>query len=262
MLSVLLVLAGGPAVPPPNLAESLAAASAQDAAPAPAEEEELPAWTGSVTIGGKYTSGNSDTRSATASADAVLRRVDDRFTFAFLWLYDENKNNEERDWELTDRKTQGSGQYDYFFTKKTYGYAKAMFQNDYQADLNLRQTYAAGVGHQFREDETLKLSGEVGLSWIDEDFDESEDSEYLAARGAYKIDWVISKVWQFGQATEVYPSLEKPKDVLVKADTRLKATFTESFFGQIQWLYDWDSTPADGKERVDNQFLLSVGWKF
>jgi putative salt-induced outer membrane protein YdiY len=256
MLSVLLALAGGPAVPPPSLTESLAAeTSVQD--PAPEAEAPPEGWTGSVTIGGKYTSGNSDTRSANASADAVLRRPDDRFTLGFLWLYDENKNNAERDWELTDRKTQGFGQYDYFFTKKTYGFGKAMFQNDYQADLNLRQTYAVGLGRQ-----DLKLSGEAGLSWIDEDFDESEDSEYLAARGAYNVDWVISKVWQFGQLVEVYPSLEKPKDVLVKADTRVKATFTEAFFGQVQWLYDWDSTPADGKERVDNQFLLSVGWKF
>jgi putative salt-induced outer membrane protein YdiY len=262
MLSLLLALAGGPAVPPSTLPESLAAALEQDPAPAPAEEEKPPAWTGSVTIGGKYTSGNSDTRSGTASADATLRRPDDRITLGFLWLYDENKNNVEKEWDLTDRKTQGSAQYDYFFTKKTYAYAKAMFENDFQSDLELRQTYSAGLGRQFVENEELKLSAEAGLSWIDENFEESEDSEYLAARGAYKVDWVISKVWAFGQAVEVFPSLEKPKDVLVKGDTRVKATFTENFFGQVQWLYDWDSTPADGKERADNQFLLSVGWKF
>jgi putative salt-induced outer membrane protein YdiY len=262
MLSVLLALAGGPAVPPPTLTESLTAAAEQTPAPAPAPEGKPPEWTGSVAIGGKYTSGNSDTRSATASADATLRRPDDRITLGFIWLYDENKNNPEHQWDLTDRKTTASAQYDYFFTKKTYGFTKAMFESDYTADLKLRQTYAAGLGRQFVEKETLKLAGEAGLSWIDEDFYDSDDSAYLAARGAYKVDWVISKVWQFGQATEVYPSLEKSKDVLVKADTRVKATFTENFFGQVQWLYDWDSTPADGKDRVDNQFLLSVGWKF
>ena len=47
-----------------------------------------------------------------------------------------------------------------------------------------------------------------------------------------------------------------------RGDTRLKAAFGESMFGQLQWLYEWDSTPADDKERVDQQFLLSIGWKF
>jgi hypothetical protein len=33
-------------------------------------------------------------------------------------------------------------------------------------------------------------------------------------------------------------------------------------FAQVQWVMDWDNTPASGAERVDSLFLLTVGWKF
>ena len=260
MLSLFLALAGGLTAPPRSSTDALPATlPLQEAPPA---EDKAPEWTGSVTLGGKYTFGNSEARSATATADAALRRENDRFSLGFLWLYEENKNNPLNEWDLTDRRTQGFGQYDYFFSKKTYGYGKAALQNDLQSDVKLRQTYTLGVGHQFREDETLKLNGEAGISYVDEDFRNSEDSDYVAARAAYNVDWQISKSWGFGQKTEVYPSLEDSDDIYVSADTRLKAAFGESMFGQLQWLYAWDSSPAEGKERTDQQFLLSIGWKF
>jgi len=264
MLNLFLVLASSSVAttPPPSLPDALPGPSAVQDEPA-AEEGGEPKWTGSVTVGGMYTFGNSENRTANATADAELRREKDRFGLGFLWVYNENRNNDLGEWDLTDRKTQGFAQYDYFFAEKTYGYAKAAFQNDLQADLDLRQTYTLGVGQQFREDETLKLNGEAGISYVDEDFKlDDDDNDYVAARLAYNVNWNMSESWEFAQSAEVFPSLEDSQDIYVRADTRLKAAFGESMFGQLQWLYFWDSTPAQYKERVDQQFLLGIGWKF
>jgi hypothetical protein len=58
------------------------AAPAPQSTPAP---KPPPKWTGSITAGGVVTTGNSETRSANATADAVYEREQDRITLGFLW---------------------------------------------------------------------------------------------------------------------------------------------------------------------------------
>lgn len=266
MLSFFLLLAGGTeAVPaaaphPLSLTEALVApATTQNA---PVEEPPKPQWTGSLTVGAKLTTGNSETRGANATADAELRREDDRISLGFLWLFDQNSNNATDTWVITERKTNGRAQYDYFFSKKTYAFVKGQWEYDTTAALDLRQTYSAGLGRQIKEDETFKLGAELGIAYVDEDFQGSaDDKEYVAARAAYNLDWIISKTWSLAQKAEAYPSLEDSDDIYTKLDTRLKAAFGESMFGQLQWLYDWNNSPAAGKEREDHQLLLAIGWK-
>ena len=91
---------------------------------------------------------------------------------------------------------------------------------------------------------------------------DADDGQYLAARVAYKWDYAHSDRWSFSQTAEIYPSLEESDDVYAKVDTRAKATLSENMFAQFQWLYDWNNTPAEGKKRVDNLYLITIGWTF
>jgi putative salt-induced outer membrane protein YdiY len=250
----LLAISNPPADASTVLAEAQTPAAATPAAPAE------PKWTGSVTAGAILTSGNSDSRNANASADGVYQRTKDRFTLGFLWNYAEDKST--GSWNITDRKTSGRAKYDYFLSEKTYALAQASAEADEAADLDLRTTIGVGVGRQVRDDETWKFGVEGGLSQIDENYGSSPDSSYLAARGAYNATWNFSKMWQFAQLLEIFPSLEYSDDFNAHVDTRAKATLTESMFGQLQWVYDFDNTPATGHDRVDNRLVLSVGWKF
>lgn len=267
MLTMLFLLASGadaaaPSEPRPlSLTESLAQPTT--AQPPVADEEPPQGWTGSITAGATITDGNSESHAVNATGNAELRREDDRFELGFLWLFAENANNATDTWLITDRKTTGFGKYDYFFSAKTYGYAKAQWEYDLQAALNLRETYTLGIGQQIKETETYKLSGELGVAWVSQDFKTAgDDVEYVAGRAAYAVDWVINTTWSFGQNAEIVPSLEDSDNVYAKVNTRLKASFSEAMFGQLQWLYDWNNSPATGAERVDNQYLLSIGWKF
>lgn len=219
-----------------------------------------PKWTGTVSAGGTITDGNSQTRQGNATADAELRREKDRWTLGFLWIYSEEKNTT-GDWNLTDRRTSAKAKYDYFLTEKTYLLAQTSAEADEEADLELRWTLGVGAGRQFRETERTKLSAEAGLSWFDEEFKTSEDS-YLAARGAYNAEHALNPTFTIAQTGEIFPSLEDQDDVYAKVDTRLKIAFRENLIGQLQWVFDWDNTPAAGKDRVDNRYLASVGWKF
>ena len=229
------------------------AASSQDEAEAAADE--APAWTGSVTVGATFADGNTDRTSASATADAVKELEEETYTLGFQWNYTDE------DGEITQRRTLARAQYDREISEKAYWLLNASVEADDQADLDLRVILGGGVGYKFKDTDTFKLSGEAGLSYFDEDYDDADD-EYVAARLAAKWDWTTSERWSFAQTVEVYPSLEDADDVYSKVDTRAKATLTDDMFAQLQWLFDWDNTPSEGNDRVDHLFLLTVGWKF
>lgn len=222
-----------------------------------AEEASEPAWKGAVTLGASVSDGNTDIKRASATADAVKKLEDHRYTLGFQWNFAQESGF------VTQRRTLARAQYDKFLSEKMYWLANVSFESDSQADLDLRTIVGAGLGYQFKDTEKFQLAGEAGLSYFDEDYaDDDADGDYVAARLAYKWEYLHSERWSFAQNAEIYPSLEDSDDVYAKVDTRAKATLTESMFAQLQWLYDWDNTPAEGKDRADNLYLLTVGWTF
>ena len=56
--------------------------------------------------------------------------------------------------------------------------------------------------------------------------------------------------------------LEEKDDVYGRADTSVDFKINASMLARLQWLFTWDNTPAAGQERVDNLYLLTLGWKF
>ncbi len=213
-------------------------------------------WIGGISASAIITDGNTKTRSANAQADALYRREEDRTTFGGWWNYQDD------DTGVLQRRTGAKAQYDYFFSEKLYGLAQTSIEGDEEADLDRRWILGVGAGRQFMEDAVRKFSAEAGLSWFDEQFGSSPDSDYIAARLAYKYDRNFNKDWVFFNGAELYPSVENANDIYAKVDTRLKVTLSEKLYAQAQWVFDWDNTPATGNERVDNRYIISIGWTF
>lgn len=246
--------------PQPTPVETVAK-PAQDAAPAAD-----PKWTGSFNLGAQMTNGNSDTRNGNAAFDAVYAREKDRFTLGFLWVYTETKTVDSttgvKDWALTDRKTAGRAKYDYFFSKATYAYAQLTAENDFQQQLKLRWTAGAGLGHQFYDEADFKFATEAGATHFDNDYYTATDDSYVAARLAANTFYAPNKTWTIQHTLELFPSVEDTDDFYGRSDLKATATLTESMLAQVQWIMDYDNTPPTGNDRVDNRYLLSVGWKF
>lgn len=231
-----------------------------------AAEAEL-GWSGSVTLGATLSTGNTENRSASASADSLWRGEENRLTLGALWNYQSNNTD-----GVTQRKLYGSGQFDHFYNEKTYSYANASGDHDFNSTLDLRWTGGLGLGHQFRDDDQWSVSGEVGLSYIDEDFGEtlgvkSADTDYLAARLAYNTAYLAGENWEFAHSGELFPGIDGKNEndntnFYSRLDTRLKTNLTETMFAQIQWIWEHNNSPADGKGRDDSLFALTVGWSF
>ncbi len=219
------------------------------------EEPVEPKWTGTVTLGTGWVDGNTKSESINGTADAEYRRERDRTTLGALYAYKEEFGIR------TEDKYGASGQYDYFFDEKTYVLGQLSYDTDTIARLRRRITLGTGVGHQFREDETLKLNAEAGLSYVDEEF-RTSDSDFTAARVAYNLTWFIAEGWEASHSLSVFPAVDDLDDYYLTSDARLKANLTERMFAQLQYLMDHDETPAAGAEETDHKVTLSLGWGF
>lgn len=224
-------------------------------------------WTGSFALGGSYSAGNTERRSVAANFEAVRRSADDRITVDASWDYGEDKIG--TDWNLNQRRTGGGLKYDLFVGKRYYILGTTRVLNDYRADLDLRWTAGAGAGYQLYETKDLKLGIEAGLSYFYEDFRDppapaapTPSNDYLAARGAYRIDHNLSEDTKLIHSTEAFPSTEDADNVYFRMDTRLQTKLWGDMIGQLGWTWDYDNTPAPGKERSDHLVNFSVGWKF
>ncbi len=234
---------------------------AEDQSAADAAAGGPPKWTGSVNVGASYSDGNTDSRTINAAVDAMRRSEDDRWTVKGYWNYGESRDSTGH-LGITDRRAGASLKYDYFLSKKLYVFGVAAIETDLLADIGKRYYVGPGVGYQWQESEKFKWGSEAGVTYFNTDYTHSEDKEYIAARIANNITWVINENTTFENAAEIQPSLEDSNDFYGKSDTKLKVSLSKAMFAQLQWVYQFTNSPADGKERNDNLVVLGVGWKF
>jgi putative salt-induced outer membrane protein YdiY len=220
-------------------------------------------WTGSVVGNAMFTSGNSTTETIGLTAGAERRSEIDRITFGGQYLYGRQEDADTGDKETTTDNWFIAAKYDYFFTKKFYGYAGIRVEQDKIADLDIRVTPSVGVGYQWFESPTFNLSTEAGLAWVYESFSNAGTDEHFAARLAYHVDWRPWEPLLLFHNLEYLPSLSDPAgDYNLNADAGLRATIVKSLFSEIKLELRHDSTPAPGAEESDFRLLVGVGWTF
>ncbi|MBM3976734.1 MAG: DUF481 domain-containing protein [Planctomycetes bacterium] len=228
--------------------------TAQDAAPA------APKWTGSVSAGLTATDGNSSVTTAAVDASAERKGEKDRWTVKGFWNFAEQENAAGKS-EITQRRVGASVKYDYFMSKRTFLFANGGAEYDLKAGIDLRTYIGGGVGYQFYDTETFKLSGEAGLNMFNEEFRAGGSDDYIAARLAETMGWQIRPDLKWDHSIELFPSVEDKDDIYGKMDNKLKLNLTEKMFASAQWVMSYDNTPA-ANDRVDNLYVLTLGWSF
>ena len=227
--------------------------------PLPPDSADL-GWQASGSIGLSTATGNTEKRAMNMVFDAELRRERDRISTGLFWRYADQLNAGTGETDLTERKSGIKGKYDRFVSERTYWLVNAGVDADKLAGLDRRTTTGLGLGYQFEEGEDWTASAELGLNWFQELFGAAEDQEYVTLRVAGKWERRNAGDWTISQSVELFPSVEDSDDIYSKLDSRLRYDLSEKLYGQLQWVVDWDNTPADTQERLDQTWLFTVGW--
>ncbi|MCJ7778926.1 MAG: DUF481 domain-containing protein [Sedimentisphaerales bacterium] len=226
-------------------------------------EKPEPKWTGNITGGVTSTHGNTKTDFANASVDLKRRAEKDRIQLAVDYARGSQEDPDTGESKVTENWWKTKAKYDYFFTKKIYGYVDNRYEKDSIAQLDRRVVIGGGGGYQWIESEDMNFSVEAGLASLYEKFDNVSDSDSkMSAQLGYNFDRKLLKTVKLLHNLTYYPSLEEFSDYYLTASAEIRAYFTRQMFANFKAILDYDVTPAPGAGDTDVKYILGVGWSF
>ena len=213
-------------------------------------------WSGGASFGLASTSGNTDTQSAHLDAKLVRETARHRLSAAAALNEAENDGV-----ESAARRYLGLG-YDRLTEGPWYFTADAGFTDDSFQDLDLRTTFGIGVGHQFWSRDDSRLSTEIGVSYVDENFITAPDDDYTAARWGLDLEHALRDGVTFFHGHDLLVSVEDTDDLLLNSRTGLRFGLFGKLVSTIQYGLAYDESPAPGREKDDTSLLVTFGYAF
>ena len=223
----------------------------------------IPKWTGDISVGITSTHGNTKTEMISANANFSKRTEKDRTTVSTDYAKGEQEDPDTGQDITIEDWWRAKGKYDYFFSKKMYGYVDGRYEKDAVAELDRRTIIGLGVGYQWIESEDMNFSTEIGVASLYEKFDNQTDSNSeLSTQLGYHFDKKLRKNIRFIHELTYYPSLEEFSDYFLTSTAEIRADFTETMFMSFKAFLDYDASPAIGTHKTDTKYTLGVGYRF
>ena len=215
-------------------------------------------WQSKITGSASESSSDTDVSAVGITAEGTRRTEADRITLKGGYYTSETDGDTKRDDQFV------SGKYDYFITKQYFSYLNARMDRDKVKDIDLRLLLGMGLGYQFVETDPLNIFGEMGGSYVNENFETSSDDEsYAALRSAYHVDWwLIEDRLRLAQDAELLLGLEDTDDWLAITTSSLSWKWTERWSSEASIRYDYDNTPAEGRDKDDFAYMVGFGLSF
>ncbi len=223
----------------------------------------VPKWTGSVSAGYIATRGNTETEAINASVKLGKRAEKDRTQLSGDYARGRQKDPDTGEKKTTEDWWRTKAKYDYFFTKKFYGYLDGRYEKDSIAELDRRVIIGSGGGYQWIESENMNFSTEAGLASRYEKYENQTDSSSeLSAQLGYNFDKRLTKTVKFIHDLTYYPSIEQVSDYFLTSTAELRANLTEKMFTNFKVIFGYDSTPAEDTHKTDVKYMWGIGWDF
>ena len=222
-----------------------------------------PKWTGNISGAWTSTHGNTKTESIAASAGASRRGEKDRMTVSADYAKGEQRDRNTGQDETIEDWWRAKAKYDYFFTKKLFGFVDGRYERDGIALLDRRVVVGGGAGYQWIESDPMNFSTEFGLASLYEKFDnQTSSNSELSFQAGYNFDRQVTKTVKFLHDLTYYPAIEKLSDYYLTTTAELRASLTQAMFANFKVIFNYDATPAMGQGSTDVKYLLGVGLNF
>jgi putative salt-induced outer membrane protein YdiY len=223
----------------------------------------IPKWTGDVSVNVTSTHGNTKTEMISANANATKRTEKDRTTVSADYAKGEQEDPDTGETVTIEDWWRAKGKFDYFFSKKMYGYLDGRYEKDAVAELDRRTIIGLGAGYQWIESENMNFSTEFGLASLYEKYDNQTDSNSeISLQLGYNYDKKLRKNIKFVHDLTYYPAIDKFSDYYLTTTAGVRADFTERFFATAKAILNYDATPAIGAHKTDVKYFLGLGYRF
>ena len=214
-------------------------------------------YSGRATLGGTFNQGNSTDEMLNLDAELVARTPDKRYAINMAV-------NEARAFGFTTASRRLlTAQHDIFLSKKNYVFVNARAQSDVLADLNMRTSLGTGYGRQIIENPATKLSAEVGLSYVSENYEIAPDRTYPALSLALNYEHkFFNNTLVFFNNTHLTGSRHESASTLATNKVGFRIPIANGLNLSTQFNLAYDSSPPTGIKPTDSSLIFGVGYIF
>jgi hypothetical protein len=213
-------------------------------------------WFGDINFAMQLERGNTDTDEVDTDLESIWRSLKDRYTIRGAYEMDKSNGDKTKNqWRIRNK-------YDRFRVENPSDYygVQIAFAYDEFADLDLRTTFGPYMGRQFFESHYLSLSGEVGIVYVDEQFDVAEDNDFYGSN------------WEFRATSGIIPGIElyatqigvlnfdEADELLV--DTKAGFSFPTlwGIKASVEALWEYDGGAVEGVDDIDETYNFKIGY--
>jgi hypothetical protein len=211
--------------------------------------------TGVVSFAWKLERGNTDTDELDFKVESFWRSLEDRYTLKAT--ADQDKANGVKNaskWRII-------GKYDRFLDGPNYWGVNLALEHDLFADLDLRAYIGPYFGRQFYDKPIFELSGELGLSYVTENFITAENQRYPGA------NWNIGMSSNYlGGGSRLYLdhvgiwNLQETSDVILNTTFGVAFPLWRSLEVAAEARLEFDSGAVEGVEELDQTYAIRFGY--
>lgn len=201
--------------------------------------------------------GNTESRSLYAEGQVIARTDRSRFTLGGQGTRAETNGRTTAD---SQRVWLG---YDHFVSERVFLGASSRLSRDEFTDVELRSSLGLSAGFHFFDSKRTTLAAQLGASYVDENFGEAPDESYPAGR------WVLDFTHELAPGRvelfhnhEGLLSFETSEDLLIHSRSGLRFHLFEGFVATTQLNFDYDESPAPGRERNDLRYIVNLGFNW
>lgn len=217
-------------------------------------EEQQAKWRLVFEAGLFFAEGNNDVLRASGRAEALRQSPRDQLKFYLSGEY-----SEENDRRST-HEVKGGTYYEYLFTQRWFAYWRLDLEYDEFENLDLRLSTVAGPGFYLIKRPEHELKARAGMGYLHESFMDGLTRNVAQAEIGldYRLD--ITPWMQFTNSTTWYPTFESVRDYRIVSDSALLFPLADSEVWKLKLgaLYEYDSIPNPGFERLDQTYTASV----
>ncbi len=201
--------------------------------------------------------GNSDTDQLDYKLEGKWTGDDDRFSVTAEGELDESDGmTNAENWLVT-------GKYDRFMGGTTYLGVNSSLKQDVFADLDMRFYLGPYFGRQYYDTNRFKLSAELGLTYVQENYISADDRSYPGANWTVSIGSDI-----FGADTELYLThkgiwdLDSLEDIVLDTRIGLKIPLLMNIQAAAEYSLEYDSGAVAGVDEIDQSLKVRFGYRW
>ena len=146
---------------------------------------------------------------------------------------------------------------DYLLRKRLYTFAMAGWSKDQFAGIDSRYYVGPGVGHKFITGPKHFLVGEAGLTYVNEEYTDNTDRDYIGGRAFGKYEYVLSDKNKFFQSLEFLYDFEESDNYNINSETALIVGLSNSLSLKTSYVIKFDNEPVPSTLK-ETDTMLSV----